>query len=469
MKRRTLLRQYFLAFGAILLVNLALATWLIVEQTGNAVVDEWHYQLNDMADRAIADYQRRQLSQLTNAQWAAQNNQPAVGNLSGVYVAAYEPTGDTNQYNPQAGWSDDLAAGLIGDRAATVLAGQRLFWLSDNQALLAVSTRTTAGRPAILLLGLPRRTDMALVLRFGRPVLLGLLAVSLPTLLLALVFFRRITRPVTRMAGMAEAVAQGDFRQRIEQPGQNEIGDLGRSLNQMAAQLAAAEQGRRILLSGLSHELRTPLTIIKANTRGILDGVVPPAEQADYLQATAAETERLGMLIENYLQSATLPAEWPLNRQLTDLADLARRVVRQMALPTGQALLRLDLQAPAQMPVRADGYQLRQVLINLLDNAMHYSPPGGVIKVVLMMEPGFAVLTVQDRGPGIPPELLPSVCEPLVKGADSKGSGLGLYLCRRIVEAHHGSILLESAPGGGVCVTVRLPATGADTESPAVS
>jgi two-component system, OmpR family, sensor histidine kinase BaeS len=457
-KPRTLFSRFLLVFSLILLANLILAAALTLNQTRQAVADELKYQLSDAAARAVDDYQRGRITNLSNAQWAANTNQNA-GNLAGIEVSAYEPPGGITQYDPQNGWSDQTAAGQIGDRAELVLAGQRVFWMTSLRAFLAVPVRLAGNQWAILMLSLPRSNPAVRMADYGRPVWLTLLAVSLPTLLLAFLFFRQMTRPVSRMVEMADAIAGGDFKKRTSYTSNNEIGALGSALNQMAGQLGAENQARTLLISGISHDLRTPLTSIKANTQAMLDGIILPEETRPLLQDTIAEIDRLRGLVDNLLLAAGQSGEWPLHKTQLNLADLVQRTVAQMQIMAEQAGQTLVTFLPENLEARVDGQQIRQMLVNLIDNAIRYSPPGKMITIRLSENNGWISLVIEDQGFGIPAELRPSVFEPLVKSCLSTGSGLGLYLCRRIVQAHQGHISLASAEPAGTTVTVSLPAS----------
>jgi two-component system, OmpR family, sensor histidine kinase BaeS len=337
-----------------------------------------------------------------------------------------------------------------------VLAGRRLFWLGDANAYLAVPVRT-ADNWAILLLSLPRPSVSAGLADYGRPILYILLAVCLPTLLLAFVLLRGLTRPITKMVQMADAVAAGDFSQRAPQAGDQEIGLLGASLNQMAVQLDQAENARQLLVRGISHDLRTPLTTIKANTQAMLDGIIPPAETREILVDTIGEIDRLRGLVDNLLLAGGQGAHWPLRLEPQNLADVVRRTTSQMQILAGQSGQAIRTAIPECLEVAIDGQQMRQALVNLIDNAIRYGRRGGVIEVSLGVENEEIRLAVQDDGPGIPSDVLPRLFEPLAKGSGSTGSGLGLYLCRRIAEAHGGSISVESR-STGTRLTLHLPA-----------
>ncbi|HBP37694.1 MAG TPA: hypothetical protein DD640_02935 [Clostridiales bacterium] len=454
---RTLFSRFLLGFGLILLVNLFLASFLTFSQTRAAVTAELRYRLNIASERIITDYQERQLTNLSNAQWTNTSNTSTDSSWSGIRVAAYQPSSSVSAYNAEAGWSDQEAADLIGSRAYQVLAGQRVFWQTEDLACLAVPVRLQAGQIAILLISLPRSNPAALFPTYGWPALLTLLAVSLPTLGLAYLVLRRITRPVSQMVQTADAVAQGDYRQKSAYRQSDEIGILSQAINQMADRLAAAEQARKLLLSGLSHELRTPLTTIKANTQALQDGILTIEEQPEYLADTLSEIDRLRGLVDNLLLAADPSDVWPIRKQPADLAQLVRLILRQMQVRTGQAGLSVRADLPESAPAALDQQQIRQLLFNLIDNAIRFSPPAGMINIRLTAQEDSWLLTVQNSGPPIPENLLPHIFEPLVKSPQSSGSGLGLYLCRRIAELHQGEISLVSNAADGTVITVQLP------------
>lgn len=451
---RSLFGRWLLGFGLILLANLGLVTLLTLQQSQAALTAEYHYRLSEAAERASRNYHERGLT-TANAEWAAETNGSAV-NLSGVYVAVYEA--GLPGASLSGGWTDNQAAGLIGDRLAQVLRGERVYWTTDAMAYTAVPLGLAEGQAGALLAGLPRQAEAGSLLRYGRVAWYTLLAVSLPTLLLAYHFIRRITRPVSRMALMADAVAQGDFTARVDYRQNDEIGALGSALNQMAEQLGNAERVRQTFLAGVSHELRTPLTTIKANTQAMLDQLINADELPEYLTSTIEEADRLRDLVSSLLQSAQPEAGSDLKRTLTDLATLVADTVRQMEVLAGQKGVRLVTELAAGCQIRVDRDRLRQVIINLLDNAIRCTPPAGEVRVTLSCRMAEATITVADSGNGIPASVRDRLFQPFVRSADSPGSGLGLYLSQRIVLAHGGKLSAEAAPDrAGTLIRIWLP------------
>ncbi len=215
---------------------------------------------------------------------------------------------------------------------------------------------------------------------------------------------------------------------------------------------AFAEQDRlrRQLMADVAHELRTPLAILMGRIEGLLDGVYPRDES--HLAELLEETRHLSRLVEDLgtLSHAEAGA-LELRKEIVDLGDLIRDVTS--ALPRT-----IDVAVPADLPaVEVDPVRIRQVLLNLLANALRHTPEEGVVAVEVQASPQRILIRVRDSGSGIAPEELPRIFERFQKGTDSRGSGLGLAIARKLVLAHGGDIGIESAPGKGTEVTVSLP------------
>jgi two-component system sensor histidine kinase BaeS len=215
---------------------------------------------------------------------------------------------------------------------------------------------------------------------------------------------------------------------------------------------AFAEQDRlrRQLMADVAHELRTPLAILMGRIEGLLDGVYPRDES--HLSELLEETRHLSRLVEDLgtLSHAEAGA-LELRKEIVDLGDLIRDVAT--ALPRT-----IDVAVPTDLPtVEVDPVRIRQVLLNLLANALRHTPEEGVIAIEVRASPQRVLIHVRDTGSGIAPEDLPRIFERFQKGTDSRGSGLGLAIARKLVLAHGGDIGIESAPGKGTEVTVSLP------------
>jgi signal transduction histidine kinase len=294
-------------------------------------------------------------------------------------------------------------------------------------------------------------------------------------LLVSLLVSRRITGPLEELTDAAGDVSAGNLDVRVAPRGDDEVAALAAAFNSMADRLARDEQWRRDMTSDLSHELRTPLATIQSRVEALEDGVLPPTPEN--LRVIGEEVERLGRLLGalrslNELESEDLSVE----HEPVDLAEVAAAAAdrHRPSFATKGVELIEDLR-PAT--VLGDRDRLLQVVANLLDNALKFTPAGGHVAVALdgverRREAGGALtgpagasvrLTVTDDGPGMDPVDLPFVFDRFYRAQSARGTagaGLGLAICRALVEAQGGSISAEDAEGGGARFTVLLPAAG---------
>ncbi|MBQ7655525.1 MAG: HAMP domain-containing protein [Clostridia bacterium] len=272
----------------------------------------------------------------------------------------------------------------------------------------------------------------------------------------AVVFFvaQQITRPLTAMAKAAGRMAMGDFEAKAPEEGGKEIVELSRSFNQMAAQLSTLEQSRRDFVANVSHELRSPVTSIKGFAQGMLDGTIPPEMHGQYLQVVVDETQRLAKLINNLLNLSRMEnEETNLAFSHFDLNEMTRRVLISRMTQIEDKNLEIDVRFENDSCfVYADADQIQQVIINLLDNAVKYTPSGGTVMLVTKSEGGHVAMRVKDNGMGIPAEDAPYIFDRFYKVDKAhtvgKGTGLGLAICKRIMERHKQQIRLISGEGG---------------------
>jgi two-component system, OmpR family, sensor histidine kinase BaeS len=290
--------------------------------------------------------------------------------------------------------------------------------------------------------------------------------------------YRRISRPAGDLVGAAEQVATGDYRVDLEVRGPRELRLITETFNEMAARLAANEEQRRRFLADITHELRNPLAVLQSEIEAQLDGVHPRDDH--HVASLLEETRRLGHLVDDLHTLA--------------LAETGRLVLQQEAVAFGvlvdEAMGRHEAQARQQdVALRAaiapplpkawvDPARVRQVLDNLLANAIRHTPPGGevLVEVSSLFGPGsghgpMVQCRVTDAGPGFREDQLGQVFERFKRAGDSHGSGLGLSIARDLIRAHGGTIDATNDPiTGGASVTFTLPpeAAAGFTPSPAL-
>jgi signal transduction histidine kinase len=234
----------------------------------------------------------------------------------------------------------------------------------------------------------------------------------------------------------------------------------------MAKELDAQDQARRHLMADIAHELRTPLAVVQGNLEALLDGVYPPDEA--HIRPILEETAVLERLIDD-LRTLSLAESGalPLHREPTDPGVLLEDVAAAHRARASAAGIQLEVDAPAGLPpVELDPMRMRQVVSNLVDNAIRAMPAGGTIRLAARVAPSSTpsaapsglTLEVADDGPGIPQDIRDTVFERFTKSAASRGSGLGLAIARAIVVSHGGTIEAAAGPGGqGTTMRIRLP------------
>jgi two-component system, OmpR family, sensor histidine kinase BaeS len=276
-------------------------------------------------------------------------------------------------------------------------------------------------------------------------------------LVLGVLALRRLVVPLDDLLNAADKVGRGDYSVRVGEKGSREMRSLARAFNNMASRLTINDEQRRELLADVTHELRTPLTVVQGNLEGMLDGVYQPDERN--LRSLLEETNILSRLVED-LRTLALAESGAiqLKKELVDLSMLIKDTLLAFKTQADTAGVLLTVKTTEDLPLfNIDPGRIRQVLSNLIANALRYTPSGGNINIGYWQSDGNACLDVQDTGPGIPPEELPHVFERFYKTADSGGMGLGLAIARHLVEAHSGSISAESQLGTGTTMHIVLP------------
>lgn len=289
----------------------------------------------------------------------------------------------------------------------------------------------------------------------------GSLAIGI-ALLLTFVLSRRMMSPIGVLAGAARRLGRGDLSQRVRLQGEGEVAALAEAFNSMAADLEYAEQLRRNMVADVAHELRTPLSNIQGYLEAIRDGVVEPDAAA--IRSLNEETSLLSRLV-NELQELSLAeaGELKLVYQAEDITNLVKQAVTpwQPHLTAGEIALSLEL--PDDLPlVNIDWQRVNEVLHNILENAVAHTHKGGTINVTASQKGKWVEVSVSDTGEGIPAEDLPHIFERFYRVDKSRaratgGSGLGLTIARRLIEAHGGTIVVQSKLGEGSCFSFTLP------------
>ena len=292
--------------------------------------------------------------------------------------------------------------------------------------------------------------------------LIGIGATLLAGSLIVIVVTRLGLRPLRKMGGIAQRIAEGDLSQRVnEDEGTQEVSELARSFNYMAGKLQAAWQAQRLFAADASHELRTPLTSIAGYIDVLNKGAKDDPGTLDHiLGAMRDEVDRMTRLVRDLVSLARLDANDQLRLERLDLTSLVEEVCQQTRAMAPDR--EINLHAAEGAWVEADADRMRQVLLNLADNAIKYTPPQAQVEFAVQRYDSTVQVSVADTGPGISPKDREHLFDRFYRAEQSRtrekgGAGLGLAIAKKIVEAHRGSISVDSPPQGGTVFSVRLP------------
>lgn len=383
----------------------------------------------------------------------------------------------------------DVAVALSGAESWSVA---RDDFLREPALSLAMPLEVSRQPAALVMLAPagPVQQTIAAVVR-----VLLILAVASVAVITVLAFFlsRRLSRPLLHMAAAASEMASGNFSRRIRVSGEDEVAQLGLSMNHMSARLEstvsalAAERDRlaaavarerqlgevqKEFLADASHELRTPLTYLQGYTEAILDGLVAPEDERRYLQIILDECQRLRRLVTDLLDLTVIESgQVPLRPERVPVAGLIDDVAIPLKSIAATKGVTINEPAPGTVTsdVLVDPDRTKQVLVNLIDNAIRYAPPGTCVDIGVA-EPdgsGKVWVAVTNNGPDIPPEAAPRVWDRFYKvdrarRRDTSGTGLGLAIARGIVEAQGGQVRVRSGFGRGTTFAFSMPVAGAD-------
>ena len=274
----------------------------------------------------------------------------------------------------------------------------------------------------------------------------------------------RVINPFIEMNHAVKCYSRGDFSTRIPVEGKDEAAELGKSLNEMAEQLRGLEETRRSFVANVSHELRSPLTSMKGFLEAMQDGTIPEESFPEYIGIVLNETRRMVTLVNDLLDLARIESGTiQLHYEVFDINELIRRTLLTFEARLIENEMEMEVRfAQEQCSVFADSAQIGQVLRNLIDNAIKYSPKGRSLFVSTYSMRKTVYVTVRDNGIGIPQEDVPHVFDRFYKvekahtPAPQMGSGLGLSIVKRIIEQHGQSITVRSARGRGTQFTFTL-------------
>lgn len=344
-----------------------------------------------------------------------------------------------------------------------------------GQDLILFSPARQAGAPS----GWPfRMQDTNLIIAVPANDVIAAWAKSLPRMLVAGgvamlsgvvvagLLARRITRPLLQMTRASRAMAHGDYSQRIDVHGHDEIAALGSAFNEMSAQVDRSRRAMRQLVADVSHDLKTPLTSIQGYSQALLDGVLEDdAERERAVEVVHQEAERMRALVEDLLYLSQIEAgQLPLNIEPLDIDAAVAATAQRFRLQAESAEVSVRVNTDGAR-VLADERRVEQILANLVDNALRFAPAGTEVLLRTARVPGFVLLEVHNGGEPIPTEDLPHLFDRFyqvdrarTRSGGQVHSGLGLSIVRELVQAQGGDVAVQSTGDAGTVFTVKLPA-----------
>ncbi len=298
------------------------------------------------------------------------------------------------------------------------------------------------------------------VLFILRPMVVFVVCVLIFVIMRSVVLLRRSAIPISEFLDGVGRVADGDYSIRLQEKGSADLREMSRAFNHMVEKLHDTDEQRRRLLADVTHELRTPLTIIQGNLEGIMDGIYP--SDPDHIQAVLDETRLLSRIIDD-LRTLSLAESGALKlqKEMVGVRDLIVEVKKSFDPLAASANVEIKIEVEAGLSeIELDPFRIREVIANLLTNALRYTPAQGTIIIKAWDEGnkgGEMRVAIIDNGSGIPPGDIDHIFDRFYKSADSRGSGLGLAIARGLVNAHGGVIKAEQLQDGGTTFWFSIP------------
>ncbi|BBI35644.1 sensor histidine kinase [Cohnella abietis] len=413
---------------------------------------------NDMiaaGDRMIRVYEQTNPSDLN----AFMDN---MAELVSYTLQLYDANGGMNSYVPTKGKKVEA---INPESVRMVLRGEPYRSQGKDSGTFVGLPFSSEGKRYALFLQSSTKNEITLI-RLFFTILFLMLAIGSLCILIA---GRYLVKPLQAMTDATKRLAKGNFEVELKINRRDELGTLSRSINDMAREIKQMERMRQDFVSNVSHEIQSPLTSISGFAKALKDGnlVIAEDDRVQYLEIIVTESDRLSRLSDNLLKLASLESDHhPFETELFNLDEQIRRVIVACEPQWSDKSIRVEIESPSGSGVKitADRDQLNQVWMNLLGNAIKFTPRDGEVLITISRpHPHEIAVAISDSGIGIAPEDLSSIFERFYKAdksraQDRSGSGLGLAISHKIVSLHRGSIEVKSTIGLGATFTVTLPA-----------
>lgn len=334
----------------------------------------------------------------------------------------------------------------------------------NGEPVIVVGRTIDTGTPAFsfsVLLG--REASLLVGITLLRAFLFALGAAVIVVALLAGLLSNRLGDRLGKVSAAAGSLADGNLSARVSDDGDDEVSELADSFNAMADRLEASSHRERDFLLNVGHDLRTPLTSLAGYAETLADGTIGPEQLPKVAAVLERQTGRLSRLVEDLMLLSRLQArEFTLRPEEVELGAHVRGVAEDYEARAAEGSVQLLVETVPTGPVRIDPVRIAQIVSNLVENGLRYTPEGGTVSVRVSSTADEAIVEVEDSGPGIDSEDLPRVFDRLYvaqryEAVRPEGSGLGLSIVKELVTAMDGEVEVDSEPGRGTTVTVRVP------------
>lgn len=330
-----------------------------------------------------------------------------------------------------------------------------------NRFIVGVPILVKNENRGAIFLTTPMKEAEKLVQGINQIIALSVLLLLLPIVFISFFLSKKITTPIVSMSETVRHISKGNFDRQVSLKGRDEFVSLGDAINSMADRLAEIEQSRKRFIGEISHELRTPLTTIRSTLQGISDEILSPAEEEELIQLSIGEIKRISQLIDDLTDLSALEEKAvTLYKEATSVDQLLEVCITQLSLQAKEKEIVFIKYIERDIIASLDVDRMKQVLINLLDNAIKHSYMGSPIEIHLSLHHDDIVIKIENSGDEIPSHLLPLLFDRFYKTDQSrsqKGNGLGLTISKKIIDLHNGDIVVESKDGK-ISFIVKLPA-----------
>lgn len=433
--------------------------WYVFDQKQKEL-EKTGYYVSELVNKL----ERKEISQLE-----LNHSLDSMGYISDsmIYALRIDKKTLENPKNLQLG--EDLEENYLLSDLQTILNGESVFRKKQYSqkfdmyvVFSGVPWKTSSGISGAILLFSPISEINSNIAKLN--LVIWVMSIALILLSALVIYYNslRISKPIKQMELAAVRLASGENSEDLIVKSTDEIGTLAKSFNYMKQQLASTEKMRSEFIASVSHDMRTPLTSINGFVSGMLDGIVKPEDYNKYLAIIKEETLRLTRLTNDILQLAKLQSgSLRLNRENLMVTEILNFGINSTKVLMEEKSIHLNLECPKATKVYADKDKLKQILINILENAVKYTDTGGEIVISVNAKPSSTEFRVRDTGIGISPEDLPQIFEKFFRVDKSRsspgGTGLGLNIAKSLIELHEGKIWAVSTLGAGTEIIFELP------------